>query len=109
MIPSHPQFNYDAVFEVDDHMYFYAESLTNERSDAEVAGLVQIASLDVPLRILDVPCGFGRHTNRLAALGHQMTGVDLYPGFLELAKQDAKARGLQVDFHQEDMRHLGFN
>jgi SAM-dependent methyltransferase len=108
MIPSHPQFDYDAVFEVGDHMYFYGESLTDERSDVEVAGLVQIARLEAPLRILDVPCGFGRHTNRLAALGHYMTGVDLYPGFLEIARKDANARGVQVDFQQGDMRHLEF-
>jgi SAM-dependent methyltransferase len=37
-----------------------------------------------------------------------MTGVDLYPGFLDIARQDAAARGLQVDFRQEDMRLLGF-
>jgi len=108
MIESHPQFNYDAVFEVDDHIYFYGDSLTDERSDAEVAGLVQIAKLDTPLKILDVPCGFGRHTNRLATLGHHMTGVDLYPGFLELGRRDAEARGLQVDYRQGDMRSLGF-
>jgi SAM-dependent methyltransferase len=108
MSQSHPQFDYDAVFEVDDHMYFYGDSLTDERSDVEVAGLVQIGRLDTPLRILDVPCGFGRHTNRLAAFGHHMTGVDMYPGFLELARRDAEARGVQVDYRQGDMRHLEF-
>ena len=108
MSQPHPQFDYDAVFEVDDHMYFYGDSLTDERSDIEVAGLVQIARLDTPFKILDVPCGFGRHTNRLAALGHHMTGVDLYPGFLEIAKRDADSRGVQVDYHQGDMRHLEF-
>jgi SAM-dependent methyltransferase len=90
-------------------MYFYGDSLTDERSDAEVAGLVHIARLDSPLRILDVPCGFGRHANRLSALGHHLTGVDLYPGFLDLARRDASARGVQVDFRQADMRHLDFN
>jgi 2-polyprenyl-3-methyl-5-hydroxy-6-metoxy-1,4-benzoquinol methylase len=108
MTQSHPQFDYDAVFEVDDHMYFYSDALTDERSDAEVAGLAKIASLDAPMRILDIPCGFGRHTNRLAVLGHQMTGMDLYPGFLELARRDAEARGVQVDYLQGDMRHLEF-
>ncbi len=109
MTQPHPQFNYDAVFEVDDHMYFYGDSLTDDRSDLEVTGLVRIAGLETPLRILDIPCGFGRHSNRLAALGHHVTGVDLYPGFLDLARRDAKVRGLQVDFRQGDMRHLDFD
>jgi SAM-dependent methyltransferase len=108
MTQPHPEFNYDAVFEVDDHMYFYSDSLTDDRSDLEVAGLVRTAGLDNPLRILDVPCGFGRHANRLAAFGHRVTGVDLYPGFLDLARQDAMARGVQVDYRQGDMRHLDF-
>jgi SAM-dependent methyltransferase len=108
MLLSHPQFDYDAVFEVDDHMYFYGDALTDERSDIEVAGLVQIAGLDTPLRILDIPCGFGRHSNRLAALGHHVTGVDLYPGFLDIARRDTETRGVQVDFCQGDMRHLHF-
>ena len=108
MAQSHPQFNYDAVFEVNDYMYFYGDSLTDERSEAEVAGLVQIAVLDSPSRILDVPCGVGRHANRLAALGHRVTGVDLYQGFLDLARRDADARGLQVDYRQGDMRNLDY-
>ncbi len=108
MSEPHPEFNYDEVFEVDDYLYFYGDSLTDERSDTEVAGIVQIAKLDTPMKILDVPCGMGRHTNRLAALGHFMTGVDLYPGFLEIARRDANARGVQVDFRQGDMRHLEF-
>lgn len=109
MIQSHPQFDYDAVFEVDDHMYFYSDSLTDERSDKEVAGLVQIARLDEPMRILDVPCGFGRHTNRLAELGHQLVGVDLYTGFLDLARRDVDTRGVCVDYRQADMRSLNFD
>jgi hypothetical protein len=56
MTQSQPQFDFDAVFEVNDHMYFYGDSLTDERSDAEVTGLVQIARLEAPQRILDVPC-----------------------------------------------------
>ncbi len=103
-----PEFDYDAVFEVDDYLYFYSESLTDDRSDAEVAGLVQMAQLDTPQKILDMPCGIGRHTNRLAALGHTMTGVDLYPGFLEIARREADARGVHVDYQQADMRHIDY-
>jgi SAM-dependent methyltransferase len=32
----------------------------------------------------------------------------MYPGFLELARRDAEARGVQVDYRQGDMRHLEF-
>jgi len=103
-----PLFDLDNVFQVDDYLYFYSESLTDERSDAETAALVKLLALDPPLDILDLACGFGRHANRLAALGHRVTGVDYMPGFLELARADAVRRGVKVDYRQEDMRQVIF-
>lgn len=105
---SSPLFNLDDVFEVDDYLYFYSESLTDERTDAEITALVNLLELQAPVRILDLACGYGRHANRLAALGHQMTGVDLMPGFLEIARMNAAARGVQVDYRQGDMRQINF-
>jgi SAM-dependent methyltransferase len=96
------------VFDVDDYLYFYRESLTDERTEAEVRALVDLLELDRPMNILDLACGFGRHTNRLAALGHAMTGIDLTPGFLEIARQDAKQRGVDVLYCQGDMRDMAY-
>ena len=103
-VPS--KFDLETVFEVDDYVYFYSESLTDERTDAEVAGLVQMLELDAPQRILDLGCGFGRHANRLAALGHSVVGVDYMPGFLDMARATAQAMGVAVDYRQGDMRDL---
>lgn len=101
-------FDLNAVFEIDDYMYFYSEDLTDERSDQEVSSLVTWLKLDAPLKILDLACGFGRHANRLAARGHVVTGVDLMPGFLEIARQQAAEMGVQVDYRQGDMRQINF-
>jgi SAM-dependent methyltransferase len=106
--PSIEEFDFEAVFEVDDYMYFYGEQLTEERTEAEVAALVRLLELDSPKKILDLACGFGRHTNRLAELGHTMTGVDFTPGFLEIARRDAIQRKVEVQYHQGDMRTLPF-
>jgi len=103
-----PVFDYDAVFDVDDYLYFYGDMLTDERTEAEVTALVQILELTVPMTILDLACGFGRHANRLAALGHQVTGIDLMPGFLEIARRNAAEKGVQVIYQQGDMRQLSF-
>jgi SAM-dependent methyltransferase len=102
------EFDFQAVFDVDDYLYFYNDILLPENADAQVAFLVQELELDSPKRILDLACGFGRHANRLAALGHQVTGVDLTEGFLDLAHQDAFCRGVTVDYRQADMRQLDF-
>jgi len=101
--------NPTAHFEVEDYLHFYCPHLTEERTDAEVNAIVQLLELEQPLDILDLACGFGRHTNHLAALGHRMTGVDIEPGFLELARQQAEVTGVRVDYRSGDMRSLEFD
>lgn len=106
--PETVEFDINAVFDVDDYLYFYSEALTDERTMMEVDALVRLLELDKPKKILDLACGFGRHTNRLAALGHHMTGVDLTAGFLELARQDAIQRCVDVHYQLGDMRNINF-
>ncbi len=101
-------FDLDSVFEVDDYLFAYGGSLTPERSAAEVAMVARLLQLDAPLRILDLACGFGRHANRLAELGHGVTGIDYMPGFLDIARKEAARMGVTVDYQQGDMRHLRF-
>jgi len=102
-------FDIQSVFDVDDYIYFYSDLLTDERTEAEVAALVRLLQLeDGPKKVLDLACGFGRHTNRLAALGHHVTGIDLMPGFLDLARKDAQAHSLAVEYLQGDMRNLDY-
>lgn len=103
------QAGYESVFEVDDYLYFYGDTLTDELSDHQVAAMVELLALDRPMRILDLGCGHGRHANRLAALGHQVTGFDRSVDFLELARRQAQALGLSVDYCLGDMRSLDYN
>jgi len=106
--PAEALFDLETVFDVDDYLFAYKDDLSAERSDAEVAQLVKVLELEHPMRILDLACGFGRHANRLAALGYSVTGVDLMPGFLALARQQAAEMGVQVDYRQGDMRQLDY-
>ena len=101
-------FELETVFEVEDYLFTYREDLNDERSQAEVDSVVRLLELETPLKILDLACGFGRHANRLAALGHQVTGGDYMPGFLALARRQAAELGLQVDYQQGDMRRVSF-
>jgi SAM-dependent methyltransferase len=103
-----PVFDFESVFEVDDYMYFYGDMLTEESTESQVAFLVRELELTRSMKILDLACGFGRHANRLAALGVEVVGIDLTPGFLELARQDAVRRAVHVDYRQGDMRSLDF-
>lgn len=99
------------MFSVDDYMFFYGGFLTPERSDAETASAVQLLDMHPrrgALNVLDLACGFGRIANRLALFGHQVTGVEYLPGFLEIARADAARNGLRVEFLQGDMRAIDF-
>ena len=46
----------------------------------------------VPGRTLDAACGTGRHAARLAALGHEVAGIDLTPEMLALARVRVRVR-----------------
>lgn len=97
-----------SMFSVDDYMFFYGDYLTPERSAAETAAAVRLLEMDRPMRVLDLACGFGRIANRLALLGHQVTGVEYQPGFLEIARREAALNRLEVEYVQGDMRAIDF-
>jgi len=107
-VPELGDFDFDAVFYVDDYMYFYSDMLLPEVTDRQAEALVRLLEMQPQMKILDLACGFGRHANRLALMGYDVTGIDLTPGFLEIARRDAAEMGVQVDYHQGDMRQLDF-
>jgi hypothetical protein len=45
----------------DDYLYFYADILPDERSDADAEVVARLLSLRPGMRVLDVPCGEGAH------------------------------------------------
>lgn len=104
------------MFSVDDYMYFYSDYLTAERSNTEAAAVVDLMEMNQPMRVLDLGCGFGRIANRLALLGHRVTGVEYLPGFLEIARAAADPMGIlearrggSVRYLQGDMRIIDFS
>jgi len=49
-------------------------------------------------RVLDVGCGGGLLTESLARAGAEVTGIDLAPGMIEVARLHAAENGLAVDY-----------
>ncbi|MEO0091768.1 MAG: class I SAM-dependent methyltransferase [candidate division WOR-3 bacterium] len=101
-------FDFKAVFEPKDYLYFYQDILTEERTKIEVNFLIRELKLKKDMKILDLACGYGRHSNRLAKLGYNVTGVDITKEFLDIAKKEAKLRKLKVKYIQQDMRQIRF-
>jgi 2-polyprenyl-6-hydroxyphenyl methylase / 3-demethylubiquinone-9 3-methyltransferase len=49
-------------------------------------------------RVLDVGCGGGLLTESMARAGAQVTGIDLAPGMIEVARLHAAESGLSIDY-----------
>jgi SAM-dependent methyltransferase len=60
-------------------------------------------------RVLDIPCGSGRHAVPLAELGYAVTGLDISAQFLSEARRFAQERGVSVEWRLADMRTLAFD
>ncbi|MGE5290524.1 MAG: class I SAM-dependent methyltransferase [Micromonosporaceae bacterium] len=101
---SEPSFDAEGVFD-DDYLLFYAEPL-DARADDEAELIWRLLELEAGMEVLDLACGHGRIANALAARGCRVTGLDATPLFLDLARRDAAARGLEVTYVEGDMRSL---
>lgn len=76
------------------------------RTEREVDDLTRLLGVAPGSRILDLPCGTGRHTVGWAARGHRVTGADRSEAYLALARKRAVARGVEVELVRSDMREL---
>ncbi len=57
-----------------------------------------------PARVLDLGCGPGLYSNRLARLGHSCVGIDFSPASISHARETAAEEGLGCEFRQQDLR-----
>jgi 2-polyprenyl-3-methyl-5-hydroxy-6-metoxy-1,4-benzoquinol methylase len=85
----------------------YYHLLYNNRSAEEAEEFIKKISLRLDIRkkakVLDAACGSGRHSRSLAALGFEVTGIDLSKNNIALAKNFANAH---LKFEVFDMRHV---
>ncbi|HSJ63836.1 MAG TPA: methyltransferase domain-containing protein [Gemmatimonadaceae bacterium] len=75
-----------------------------ERDRREVARLLDILGLPVGSRVLDVPCGQGRHAHLLAEAGLDVTGLDYSKHLLRAAKR--RGTGKTLRYVRGDMRTM---
>ncbi|HEY8165900.1 MAG TPA: methyltransferase domain-containing protein [Gemmatimonadaceae bacterium] len=82
----------------------YEPIFSPERDRKEVARLVELLGLAAGSRVLDVPCGHGRHSHLLAEAGFSVDGVDYSESLLNVARRRGTGSGLRYNRH--DMRRL---
>jgi SAM-dependent methyltransferase len=59
-------------------------------------------------KLLDLGCGPGLYTSRLARLGHECTGIDFSPASIVYAKEQAQAERLSCRYIQGDIRAVDY-
>jgi SAM-dependent methyltransferase len=84
------------------------EPLLAERTPREIEAITELLAGSSSRKVLDVACGWGRHSLALAAAGFEVTGLDLSPTLLDEARRRAVGQRLNFRFVAGDMRELPF-
>lgn len=76
--------------------------------DRQVQWIHDEALHGTPTRILDLACGPGFYTSRLARLGHECVGIDYAPASIRHAQEMAVREGLACSYRLADVRETAY-
>jgi SAM-dependent methyltransferase len=85
-----------------------AASRRAEKIDEQVAWIHKKVLNAQATRILDLGCGPGLYTSRLARWGHQCAGIDYSPAAIEYAAEKATREGLTCEYRRGDIRQVDY-
>ena len=85
---------------------FWRRAASPAMTSADIDFIESRLALAPGSRILDVPCGSGRHSIALAQRGHRVTGFDISSEAIDHARRTAADAGLDVGFELADMREI---
>ena len=95
-------------FESENFWTQYAPIMFDDARWAEAPTVAQyvkdIAKLAPGSKVLDAGCGLGRISVELAALGLDVTGVDIIQSELDAARDSAQAEGVELTLVNQDLR-----
>lgn len=95
-------------FESENFWTQYAPIMFDDARWAEAPTVAQyvkdIAGLTEGSKVLDAGCGLGRISVELAALGLDVTGVDIIQSELDAARESAEAEGVPLTLINHDLR-----
>lgn len=90
-----------------DYYIYLARHLTPERTKKEVDFLESVLAIKRGYLILDLGCGFGRHTLELGKRGYRAIGIDRSKDLIEIAKEESKKEKVfNVDFYIMDYTEI---
>jgi len=79
-----------------------------EDTETQVNFIIKILGLTGKERILDLACGFGRHSLAFARKGYSVVGVDITKAFVDDATKTTEEESLDAKFINADIRDVDF-
>lgn len=67
-----------------------------------LTGLVETGQLE-PCKTIDLGCGTGNYSVYLASIGFDVTGIDISPTAIKIAKEKAQKKGIKCNFFVADV------
>ncbi|MBP3367622.1 MAG: class I SAM-dependent methyltransferase [Treponema sp.] len=86
-----------------------ADMSWTEGTEAQADFLCSRLGLGRGSRVLDLACGFGRHSLALAERGCRTVGVDITKEYVDYAQSQARSRNLDASFILGDVRNCAFD
>lgn len=80
-----------------------------EETPSQVDFIRDALALTGKERVLDLACGFGRHSLELARRGCSVIGMDITKEYVDDANNSAQAEGLDARFYLGDIREVNYH
>jgi SAM-dependent methyltransferase len=97
-------YDFAELFVADEYLYFLEDTLREEDTEGQITFIESALGMTKGMRVVDLGCGHGRHTNEFARRGYSAIGIDLTAGFVDVARAEAAKEGLESQFVHADLR-----
>lgn len=99
-----------AVFDkaADSYDSWYATKLGGFIDKVETDLAFSMFEVKPGMKVLDIGCGTGNFSAKLARMGCRVTGIDISDEMLNIARLKNKELGLDIEFHNMDVYNLKF-
>jgi ubiquinone/menaquinone biosynthesis C-methylase UbiE len=88
---------------------WYTEKMGMFVDKVETELAFHMIKMEEGMKILDVGCGTGNFSVKLAKMGCRVTGIDVSDEMLSIARNKAKDQNLNIDFQKMDVYDLKFD
>ena len=82
--------------------------VSDKDTKADVDFICEVLGLDKDNKVLDLFCGFGRHSIELAKRGYSATAIDYNRSYLEFGKKLCEGMDNTPNFVQGDVRSINY-